>query len=136
MPFIPIQISNISTLVFVELLIKLSKKLLDHVIFLRGCYKISKGAVNKLNPNIHIENFEETLSPLDLIRAVRNHLIQNNVSNKQILAQDLQRLLDLSMRDNLQWYSDSGLARLTFQSGGRLYNTQHSVANNQNSVLF
>ncbi|GBC17131.2 hypothetical protein GLOIN_2v1884292 [Rhizophagus irregularis DAOM 181602=DAOM 197198] len=49
---------------------------------LRGCYKISKGVVNKLNPNIHIENFEETLSHPDLIRAVRNHLIQNNVFNR------------------------------------------------------
>ena len=83
---------------------------------LRGCYKISKEAVNKLNPNIHIENFEETLSPPDLIGAVRNHLIQNNVSSRQILAQGLQRLLDLSMRDNLQWYSDPGLARSTVRS--------------------
>jgi Leucine Rich repeats (2 copies)/F-box-like len=84
---------------------------------LRGCYKISKEAVNKLNPNIHIENFEETLSPPDLIRAVRNHLVQNNVFSRQILAQGLQRLLDLSMRDNLQWYSDPGLARSIVRSG-------------------
>src|ERR1051325_5753273 len=83
---------------------------------LEGCYKISKEAVNKLNPNIHIENFEETLSPPDLIGAVRNHLVQNNVFSRQILAQGLQRLLDLSMRDNLQWYSDSGLARSTVRS--------------------
>ena len=83
---------------------------------LRGCYKISKEAVNKLNPNIHIENFEETLSPPDLIRAVRNHLVQNNVFSRQILAQGLQRLLDLSMRDNLQWYSDPGLARSIVRS--------------------
>ena len=84
-----------------------------------GCYKISKGAVNKLNPNIHIENFEETLSPPDLIGAVRNHLVQNNVFSRQILTQGLQRLLDLSMRDNLQWYSDSGLARSIVRSGDR-----------------
>ncbi|UZO08004.1 uncharacterized protein OCT59_028272 [Rhizophagus irregularis] len=83
---------------------------------LGGCYKISKEAVNKLNPNVHIENFEETLSPPDLIRAVRNHLIQNNVFSRQILAQGLQRLLDLSMRDNLQWYSDPGLARSIVRS--------------------
>ncbi|RGB30774.1 hypothetical protein C1646_764921 [Rhizophagus diaphanus] len=83
---------------------------------LSGCYKISKGAVNKLNPNIYIENFEETLSPPDLIGAVKNHLIQNNVSSRQILAQGLQRLLDLSMRDNLQWYSDSRLARSIVRS--------------------
>ncbi|GBC14877.1 uncharacterized protein OCT59_017149 [Rhizophagus irregularis] len=69
---------------------------------LGGCYKISKGAVNKLNPNTYIENFKETLTPSDLIGAVRNHLIQNNVSSRQILAQGLQNLLDLSMRDNLQ----------------------------------
>ncbi|GBB91684.1 hypothetical protein RclHR1_19040007 [Rhizophagus clarus] len=83
---------------------------------LRGCYKISKEAVNKLNPNIHIENFKETLLPPDLIGAVRNHLIQNNVFSRQILAQGLQRLLDLSMRDNLQWYSDPGLARSIVRS--------------------
>ncbi|GBB91682.1 hypothetical protein RclHR1_19040005 [Rhizophagus clarus] len=83
---------------------------------LRGCYKISKEAVNKLNPNIHIENFKETLLPPDLIRAVRNHLVQNNVFSRQILAQGLQRLLDLSMQDNLQWYSVSGLARSIVRS--------------------
>src|ERR1051325_6012981 len=80
---------------------------------LRGCYKISKGAVNKLNPNIHIENFEETLTPPDLIGAVRNHLTQNNVVSRRTLAQSL---LDLSMRDNLQWYSDPGLARSIVRS--------------------
>ena len=53
---------------------------------LRGCYKISKEAVNKLNPKIHIENFEETLSPPDLIGAVRNHLVQKNIFSRQILA--------------------------------------------------
>ncbi|RGB32655.1 hypothetical protein C1646_816539 [Rhizophagus diaphanus] len=56
---------------------------------LRGCYNISKKAVDQLislNPNIHIENFEETLSPPDLIKAVRNHLIQNNVFSRQIIA--------------------------------------------------
>ncbi|PKB92624.1 hypothetical protein RhiirA5_444020 [Rhizophagus irregularis] len=53
------------------------------------------------------ENFEETLIPPDLIEAVRNHLIQNSVSSRQILAQGFQNLLDLSMQDNLQWYSDT-----------------------------
>src|ERR1051325_9302839 len=80
---------------------------------LRGCYKISKGAVNKLNPNIHIENFEETLTPPDLIGAVTYHLTQNNVVSRRTLAQSL---LDLSMRDNLQWYSDPGLARSIVRS--------------------
>ncbi|PKY38667.1 hypothetical protein RhiirA4_451694 [Rhizophagus irregularis] len=60
----------------------------------KGCYNI-----------IHVENFVETLTPPDLIGVVRNHLTQNNVSSRQILAQSLQSLLDLSMRDNL-WYSD------------------------------
>jgi Leucine Rich repeat len=83
---------------------------------LRGCYKISKRAVNKLNPNTHIENFEETLTTPDLIGVVRNHLTHNNVASRQILAQSLQSLLDLSMRDNLQWYSDPGLARSTVRS--------------------
>jgi len=68
---------------------------------LRGCYKISKRAVNKLNPDTHIENFEETLTTPDLIGVVRNHLTHNNVASRQILAQSLQSLLDLSMRDNL-----------------------------------
>ncbi|RGB37470.1 hypothetical protein C1646_756900 [Rhizophagus diaphanus] len=40
----------------------------------------------------------------------------NNVSSRQILAQGLQRLLDLSMRDNLQWYSDPELAGSIVQS--------------------
>ena len=40
------------------------------------------------------------LQHLDLIGMVRNHLTQNNVASRQILAQSLQSLLDLSMRDN------------------------------------
>ncbi|PKK67872.1 hypothetical protein RhiirC2_834795 [Rhizophagus irregularis] len=53
---------------------------------------------------------------------------QNNVSNRQILAQGLQRLLDLSMQDNLQWYSDPGLARSTVQSGGRYRKKNYHVS--------
>src|ERR1044072_3747943 len=86
---------------------------------LRGCYKISKEAVDQLvslNPNINIENFVDTITPPDLIGVVRNHLTHNNVASRQILAQSLQSLLDLSMRDNLQWYSDPGLARSTVRS--------------------
>ena len=81
---------------------------------LKGCANITKEAIDQLvllNPNIHVENFVETLTPPDLIGVVRNHLTQNNVASRQILAQSLQSLLDLSMRDNLQWYSDPGLAR-------------------------
>ena len=57
-----------------------------------------------------------TITTPDLIGAVRNYLIQNNVSSRQTLGRGLQRLLDLSMRDNLQWYSDPGLARSTVRS--------------------
>ena len=67
---------------------------------MRGCYKISKEAVDQLvslNPNINIENFVDTITPPDLIGVVRNHLTQNNVASGQILAQSL---LDLSMRGN------------------------------------
>ena len=67
---------------------------------LEGCYKISKEAVDKLNPNIHVENFVEILTPPNLIGMIRNYLTQNNIASKQILAQSLQSLLDLSMRDN------------------------------------
>ena len=86
---------------------------------LEGCYKISKKAVDKLNPNIHVENFVKTSTPPDLIRVVRNHLTQNNVASRQILAQSLQSLLDLSMQDNLRWYSDPWLARSIVRSGDR-----------------
>ncbi|CAI2194714.1 19884_t:CDS:2, partial [Funneliformis geosporum] len=52
---------------------------------LMRCYKISKGAVNKLNPNIYIENFEELLIRLDFIGKVINHLTQNNIASRQTL---------------------------------------------------
>ena len=86
---------------------------------LKGCYSISKEAVDQLvslNPNIHIDNFADSITPLDLIGMVRNHLTQNNVASRQILAQSLQSLLNLSIRDNLQWYSDPGLARSIVRS--------------------
>ncbi|PKK58181.1 hypothetical protein RhiirC2_796721 [Rhizophagus irregularis] len=56
---------------------------------LRWYYNISKKAVNQLNPDIHIEDFVETLMPPDFIGVVRNHLTQNNVASRQILAQSL-----------------------------------------------
>ncbi|CAI2197681.1 17613_t:CDS:1, partial [Funneliformis geosporum] len=43
---------------------------------------ISKEAVNKLNPNIHIENFEETLTYPDLIEVIINYLTQNNIASR------------------------------------------------------
>ncbi len=77
---------------------------------LEGCYKISK--LVSLNPNIHVDNFANSITHLDLIRMVRNHLTQNNVASRQILAQNLQRLLDR----NLRWYSDPGLTRSIVRS--------------------
>ena len=65
---------------------------------LEGYYKISK--LVSLNPNIHIDNFADSITPPDLIGVVRNYLTQNNIASRQILAQSLQSLLDLSMRDN------------------------------------
>ncbi|RIA85302.1 hypothetical protein C1645_830982 [Glomus cerebriforme] len=67
---------------------------------LRGCYNISKKAVDQvisLNPNINIMNFVDAIMPPGFIEVVRNHLTQNNIASEQILAQSL---LDLSMRDN------------------------------------
>jgi hypothetical protein len=99
---------------------------------LRGCYIvgyptyiISKEAIDQLvslNPNIHIKNFVDTLSPPDLIEVVINHLTRNNIASRQTLAQ---RILDLSMQDNLQWYSDPGLARSTVRSGPRCTKHDH-----------
>ncbi|CAG8784141.1 1903_t:CDS:1, partial [Acaulospora morrowiae] len=76
---------------------------------LRGCYKVSKEAVDQLislNPNIYVENFVCTITPPNLIGAVRNYLIQPNVANNRILARRLQRL-------NLRLYSDPWLTRST-----------------------
>ncbi|PKK56653.1 hypothetical protein RhiirC2_799581 [Rhizophagus irregularis] len=59
---------------------------------LRGCYIISKEAVDQVisvNSNINIVNFVDTITPPDLIGVVINHLIQNNVAIRQILAQNL-----------------------------------------------
>ncbi|PKK59560.1 hypothetical protein RhiirC2_857296 [Rhizophagus irregularis] len=97
---------------------------------LRGCYIIRKEAIDQLislNPNIYIKNFVDTLSPPDLIGVVRNHLTQNNVASRQILAHSLQSLLDLSMRDNLQWYSDPELARTRFHQVFRQPNSNTSI---------
>ncbi|PKY59682.1 hypothetical protein RhiirA4_482640, partial [Rhizophagus irregularis] len=37
---------------------------------LEWCYNISKKTVNQLNPDIHVEDFVETLTPSDLIGVV------------------------------------------------------------------
>ncbi|CAI2192971.1 8036_t:CDS:1, partial [Funneliformis geosporum] len=59
---------------------------------LRRCYIISKEAIDQVvsvNPNINIVNIVDTIMPPDLIGVVRNHLTQNNVASRQILAQSL-----------------------------------------------
>jgi hypothetical protein len=56
---------------------------------LKGCYKISKEAIDQ-----YVENFMDTLSLPDLIGVVINHLTQNNIASRQTLAQ---KILDLSM---------------------------------------
>ena len=70
---------------------------------LEGCANITKEAIDQLvslNPKIHIKNFVDTLSPPDLIGVVINHLTQNNIASRQILAQSLQNLLDLSTQSS------------------------------------
>ncbi|GES86264.1 hypothetical protein GLOIN_2v1587390 [Rhizophagus clarus] len=70
---------------------------------LEGCNNISKEAVDQLvslNLNINVDNFVKIITLPDLIKMVRNYLTQNNVASREILAQRLQRLLDLSMRNN------------------------------------
>src|SRR5581483_3866022 len=82
---------------------------------LRGCYKISKEAIDQLvslNPDIHVETTTMIMgiadNPNDFIIAFTDYFRQANFANRHIFARGL---LDLSMRDNSQWYSDSGLAR-------------------------
>ena len=67
---------------------------------MEGCNNISKEAADQVisvNPNINIVNFVDTITPPDLIGVVINHLTQNNITSRQILAQSL---LDLSMREH------------------------------------
>ncbi|PKC54111.1 RNI-like protein, partial [Rhizophagus irregularis] len=82
---------------------------------LEGCYKISKEAIDQLvslNPDINVETTPMIMgtadNPNDFITAFTDYLRQANFANRHIFAQGL---LDLSMRDNSQWYSDPGLAR-------------------------
>ena len=57
----------------------------------------------------------ETLTPPDLVRLVRNHLTQNNVASRQILARSLQGLLDLNIQDN----QNSVLFQIRWQTNRR-----------------
>ncbi len=56
---------------------------------LEGCNNISKEAVDQLvslNPNIHIENYVNTLSPPDFVTVFSDYLRQANVASRQTLA--------------------------------------------------
>ncbi|PKC55355.1 RNI-like protein [Rhizophagus irregularis] len=67
---------------------------------LRGCYIIRKEAIDQLvslNPNIHIENYVDTLSPPDFVTVFSDYLRQANVASRQTLGRGLQCLLDLSI---------------------------------------
>ncbi|GES93161.1 hypothetical protein GLOIN_2v1778881 [Rhizophagus clarus] len=104
---------------------------------LEGCHNISKEAVDQLvsslSPNIHVENFVPIqIHPLDLIHQLARQLgiphdvPRDVVSLNNFINDELsRRLSELRI-----------LARPSLRSGGRLYNTRHSVNNNQNSVIF
>ncbi|GBB94483.1 hypothetical protein RclHR1_23620005 [Rhizophagus clarus] len=103
---------------------------------LEGCHNISKEAVDQLvsslSPNIHVENFVPIqIHPLDLIHQLARQLgiphdvPRDVVSLNNFINDELsRRLSELRI-----------LARPSLRSGGRLYNTRHSVNNNQNSVI-
>ncbi|GES96588.1 hypothetical protein GLOIN_2v1786061 [Rhizophagus clarus] len=103
---------------------------------LEECNNISKEAVDQLvsslSPNIHVENFVPIrVHPLDLIHQLARQLgiphdaPRDVASLKNFINDELSRRLS----------ERCILARPLLWSGGRLYNTWHSVANNQNSVL-
>ncbi|UZO28384.1 uncharacterized protein OCT59_021910 [Rhizophagus irregularis] len=102
---------------------------------LEGCNNISKEAVNQLislNPNIHVENFVPIRVPsLDVIcELVRSLGIPHDVPR------DVASLDNFIIDDLLRRLSERCiLAKTSPRSGGRLYNTWHSVDNNQNSVI-
>ncbi|GES95655.1 hypothetical protein GLOIN_2v1786061 [Rhizophagus clarus] len=103
---------------------------------LEGCHNISKEAVDQLvsslSPNIHVENFVPIrVHPLDPIHQLARQLgiphdvPRDVVSLNNFINDELsRRLSELCI-----------LARPSLRSGGRLYNTWHSVNNNQNSVI-
>ncbi|PKB96250.1 hypothetical protein RhiirA5_435157 [Rhizophagus irregularis] len=102
---------------------------------LEGCNNISKEAVDQLislNPNIYVENFMPIRVPsLNVIcELVRSLGIPHDVP-RDVASLDNFIIDDLSRRLSERCI----LAKTSPQSGGRLYNTRHSVDNNQNSVI-
>ncbi|PKY58651.1 RNI-like protein [Rhizophagus irregularis] len=102
---------------------------------LEGCNNISKEAVDQLvslNPNIHVENFVPIQVPsLDVIRELVRSLGIPHDAPRDVASLDNFIIDDLSRRLSERCI----LARTSPRSGGRLYNTRHSVDNNQNSVI-
>ncbi|GET63771.1 hypothetical protein GLOIN_2v1786061 [Rhizophagus irregularis DAOM 181602=DAOM 197198] len=102
---------------------------------LEGCNNISKEAIDQLillNPNIHVENFVPIQVPsLDVIRELVRSLGIPHDAPRDVASLDNVIIDDLSRRLSERYI----LARTSPRSGGRLYNTRHSVDNNQNSVI-
>jgi len=102
---------------------------------LEGCNNISKEAVDQLvslNPNIHVENFVPIRVPsLDVIRELVRSLGIPHDAPRDVVSLDNSIIDGLSRRLSERCI----LARTLLRSGGRLYNTRHSVDNNQNSVI-
>jgi hypothetical protein len=102
---------------------------------LEGCNNISKEAVEQLvslNPNIHVENFVLIQIPfLDVIRELVRSLGIPHDAPRDIASLDNFIINDLSRRLSERYI----LTRTSLWSSGRLYNTRHSVDNNQNSVI-
>ncbi|RGB23807.1 hypothetical protein C1646_773979 [Rhizophagus diaphanus] len=105
---------------------------------LEGCGNISKEAVDQLislNPNVHVENFVP-----NWVHSLNNGASYaiHNLARRLGIPHDAPRdvaSLDNFINDELSRRLDCILARTSPQSGGRLYNTWHSVDNNQNSVI-
>ena len=105
---------------------------------LEGCGNISKEAVDQLislNPNVHVENFVP-----NWVHSLNNGASYaiHNLARRLGIPHDAPRdvaSLDNFINDELSRRLDCILARTSPRSGGRLYNTWHSVDNNQNSVI-
>ena len=102
---------------------------------LEGCNNISKEAVDQLvslNQNIHVENFVPIQVPsLDVIHELVRRLGIPHDAPRDVASLDNFIIDELSRRLSERCI----LARSSPRSGGRLYNTRHSVDNNQNSVI-
>ncbi|RGB21355.1 hypothetical protein C1646_778261 [Rhizophagus diaphanus] len=102
---------------------------------LEGYNNISKEAIDQLvslNPNIHVENFMPIQVPsLDVICDLTRSLGIPHDASRDVASLDNFIIDELSRRLSERCI----LAKPSLQSGGRLYNTWHSVDNNQNSVI-